>query len=155
MGWKTEFPALWELELEALLAWFPRATYEIRGQQVVFTVPVRVQQKPLASFVEHILEISVPPQYPKTAPRVYVKSLKFPRQSRYGQHRPKHLYLDDALCLFYPEDPPNQRWLPEDGLVTLAAWAVEWLEAYYYWRFRNEWPGEDAHKDAGRRRKKL
>lgn len=152
MQWITEFPALWELELKALFAWFPQATYTTCSQKVVFNVPVTIQQKPLTRTVVHTIEVSVPPDYPKTPPRIYCKTLKFPKRN---QLRPKHLYIDDALCLFYPEDPPHMRWLPEDGLVTLVVWAVEWLEAYYYWRFRNEWPGQDAHKDAKRSQNRL
>lgn len=153
MIWFEDFPALWEIELGALLAWFPQSTYQFAGQEVIFDIPVIVQQKPLSSVKEHVLKLVVSAKYPAKAPKIFVKTLTFPLQNKYGQRRPKHLYFDDSLCLFYPGDPPQKRWLPEDGLVTLVAWAVEWLEAYYYWRFRNEWPGEDAHRDAKRSRK--
>jgi hypothetical protein len=49
-----------------------------------------------------------------------------------------------TLCLFYPDDPPALRWIPEDGfepLVTIAARHVVYEEAA---RRNGMWPVEDA-----------
>lgn len=44
-----------------------------------------------------------------------------------------HRMPDGGLCLFYPEDPPEQRWQSENGLEVLLGLIANHLFAEDYW----------------------
>lgn len=46
----------------------------------------------------------------------------------------KHRNPDGSLCLFYPFDPPDQRWTSEMGLNVLLDLVAEHLFAELFWR---------------------
>lgn len=54
---------------------------------------------------------------------------------RYGKHR---------LCLWHPDDAPDQRWLPADGLLDLISQVRIHLFKEAYWRETGEWIGPEA-----------
>lgn len=58
-----------------------------------------------------------------------------------------HRYIDGAdrsrLCLWFPEDPVEQRWVPEDGLLALFGMATMHLFKEAWWRETGEWAGEE------------
>jgi len=61
----------------------------------------------------------------------------------------KHRMPDDALCLYFPWDPPERRWRYENGLVQLFDVVADHLHKELWWRHTGgdpdgEWPGEDA-----------
>lgn len=56
----------------------------------------------------------------------------------------KHRYGADALCMWYPGDPPKQRWVFEDGLAALIAQAQAHLFREEWGREYGWWPGEEA-----------
>ncbi|MGQ9888626.1 MAG: hypothetical protein ACUVSX_09070 [Aggregatilineales bacterium] len=83
---------------------------------------------------DHTLKIVYPNEYPNRPAEAYV--LK-PRV-----YSEKHQYEDGQLCLFNPKDGEQYGWNPSRSTaVTVAAWAVQWLYAYYTWRATGEWPG--------------
>ena len=45
-----------------------------------------------------------------------------------------HRMPDDSLCLFYPGDPPDQRWTADDGLLALFNLTADHLFFETYWR---------------------
>lgn len=56
---------------------------------------------------------------------------------------------DDALCLYFPWDPPSQRWRYNNGLVQLLDIVADHLRKELWWRHTGgdnggQWPGEDA-----------
>lgn len=58
-----------------------------------------------------------------------------------------HRYKDGALCMWYPKDGPDQKWVAEDGLLSLIRFAQVHLFKEAYWRRYDEWPGPEApHK---------
>lgn len=82
----------------------------------------------------HTLKILYPADYPYRPAEAYVL-----RPRIYSQ---KHQYEDGQLCLFNPKDGENYGWNPSRSTaVTVAAWAVQWIYAYYTWRATGEWPG--------------
>lgn len=56
---------------------------------------------------------------------------------------------DDALCMYYPNDPPQHRWTADKGLLDLLDLVVDHLGFETYWRATGGhdggiWPGAEA-----------
>jgi len=89
---------------------------------------------------DHTLKIVYPNDYPNRPAEAYV--LK-PRV-----YSEKHQYEDGQLCLFNPKDGEHYGWNPgKSTAVTVSAWAIQWLYAYYTWRATGEWPGIEERVD--------
>lgn len=58
-----------------------------------------------------------------------------------------HRYHDGSLCMWYPHDPPAQRWTWTDGGAVLAGHISAHLIREAWWRQTGEWPGEEAPHD--------
>ena len=59
----------------------------------------------------------------------------------------KHRYDDGSLCIWYPYDPPEQRWTWSDGGAVLAGHICAHLIREAWWRQTGEWPGDEAPHD--------
>lgn len=68
-------------------------------------------------------------------PRIYVDGPSSP-------HRYKA--EGDALCIWYPKDPPEQKWVFEDGLLALLNHIQAHLFREAWWRETGEWLGPEA-----------
>ncbi len=54
----------------------------------------------------------------------------------------KHQYEDGQLCLFNPKDGEQYGWNPSRSTaVTVTAWSIQWIYAFYTWRATGKWPG--------------
>jgi len=83
---------------------------------------------------EHNLKVVYPGDYPNRPAEAYVL-----RPRIYSE---KHQYEDGQLCLFNPKDGEHYGWNPSRSTaVTVTAWAIQWLYAYYTWRATGDWPG--------------
>ena len=60
-----------------------------------------------------------------------------------GPRESPHRYHDDSLCMWYPGDPVERRWVFEDGLVTLMGLVMAHLFKEAWWRETGEWLGEE------------
>jgi ubiquitin-protein ligase len=88
----------------------------------------------------HSIKILYPPDYPSRPAEAYVLSPNI--------YSEKHQYEDGQLCLFNPKDGERYGWNPaRSTAVTVAAWAVQWLYAYYTWRHTGTWPGIEERVD--------
>lgn len=57
-----------------------------------------------------------------------------------------HRYQDGTLCIWYPDDPPEQKWKRRDGAAVLVADIAAHLIKEEWWRMTGEWPaGEVRH----------
>ena len=61
-----------------------------------------------------------------------------------------HRYGKDRLCMWYPDDPPELRWLPEHRIVGLIEMARRHLFREAWWRQTGgdeggEWVGPEIH----------
>jgi hypothetical protein len=144
--WFMEYPTRWEFELEILEKIFPGIKHTICGNRI--DLRIRILQ---SSANGRWIRLNISPDYPKVVPKVFLEDLHF----RFGKHRlerafgitmprPPHLYDDNSLCLFYPNDPSEKRWMPDDGIIQIVWWAEEWMKAYYHWIFTRQWLGEEA-----------
>ena len=65
-----------------------------------------------------------------------------------GPTESPHRYREHQLCIWHPDAPPQERWMPEDGLLSLIDHARVHLFKEAYWRETGVWPGpEAAHED--------
>jgi ubiquitin-protein ligase len=88
----------------------------------------------------HKIKIVYPNEYPNRPAEAYVLKPRI--------YSEKHQYEDGQLCLFNPKDGTQYGWNPGNSTaVTVAAWAVQWLYAYYTWRSTGEWPGLEERVD--------
>lgn len=56
----------------------------------------------------------------------------------------KHTYGRNRLCMWYPADPPERRWIRGDGLLKLVDTAFVHLFKELYFRETHEWLGEEV-----------
>jgi hypothetical protein len=57
------------------------------------------------------------------------------------------------LCVWYPDDPPERRWVASDGLLSLIEMIRIHLFKEAYYREKGTWLGEEApHDDTGMKR---
>ncbi len=88
----------------------------------------------------HTVKIEYPDDYPYRPAEAYVLQPRI--------YSEKHQYEDGQLCLFNPKDGEQYGWNPSRSTaVTVAAWAVQWLYAYYTWRSTGSWPGIEERVD--------
>jgi hypothetical protein len=74
---------------------------------------------------------------PEDYPRVYADPDK----------RSHHRLRDNALCLFYPSDPPERRWQSADGLLALIDRARDHIFCETHWRRTGLWLLDEAPHD--------
>ena len=51
---------------------------------------------------------------------------------------------NNSLCMWFPEDPIDCRWVFEDGLLNLIGLAMAHLFREAWWRETGEWAGEEV-----------
>lgn len=85
---------------------------------------------------EHVLKIMYPDDFPNRPPEAYIVRPKIFSE--------KHQFEDGQLCLFNPKDGAGYGWNPtKSTAVTVAAWGIQWVYAYYTWRATGTWPGQE------------
>jgi hypothetical protein len=67
-------------------------------------------------------------------------ALVFPDGPRESPHR----YAGMALCMWYPDDPVNARWTPDNGIDDLLYRVRNHLFREAWWRDTKEWLGAEA-----------
>jgi len=73
---------------------------------------------------------------------------EYPRVFAAPRETSPHRMPDDALCLYFPQSPPHERWRPVDGLLALIDLARNHLFFEDHWRAtgghaRGEWLGAE------------
>jgi len=133
-------------------AWYARPAPRILFQRQLAAsgMPVRVVHPPrrhrggfalsvrlcVADVPEQAITIVFGPAA-RAVPRVYTN----------GPSDSPHRYPDDSLCMWYPDDPAEQRWTRRDGPAVLLGLVVAHLLREEWWRRTGEWPGaEVAHQ---------
>ncbi len=61
-----------------------------------------------------------------------------------GPRRLRHRFGDDSLCMWFKTDPPEERWLPEDGLLELVRHVEEHAYCEAECRAGRPWPKPEA-----------
>ena len=55
-----------------------------------------------------------------------------------------HRYADKSLCMWYPSDPVDRKWVFGDGLYMLISIITTHLFREAWWRETGEWVGEEV-----------
>ena len=76
-------------------------------------------------------------EFPIIAPR-------HPRVYADGPSDSPHRYDDGSLCMWYPRDPLDRRWVFDDGLLALLGQVAAHLVKEHIWRATGRWPGEEV-----------
>lgn len=129
-GWYGLQPA-WQIPLEATARreHGGRLRLDIRPDHIAYKVPIEVpgRRHPVSTAIAFYRR----PPYrcwglpPEEYPRVY---------SAPGETSPHRMPEDDALCLYYPLAPAEERWRPVDGLLALLDLVRNHLFFEDYWR---------------------
>ena len=72
----------------------------------------------------------------------YINEL--PRIRADGPGDSPHRYSDGSLCIWYPDDPPEQRWKFSNGLMELLVLIQQHLFREAWWRETGEWLGPEV-----------
>lgn len=67
-----------------------------------------------------------------------------PRVRADGPSESPHRYPDGSLCIWYPHDSIDSRWVLEDGLAHLLGLTALHLFREAWWRDTGEWLGPEA-----------
>ena len=103
------------------------------------------------------LVVPVPEYEPRTVEWVFRRTTQ-PELGRIyadGSEDSPHRYASDdrdprsPLCIWHPEDPPELRWVPRDGLLPLIEMTRIHLFKEAYWREKADWPGDEAPHGGG------
>ena len=68
----------------------------------------------------------------------------YPRVTADGPSDSPHRYRDNTLCMWHPDDPDEERWVPADGLLALTRHVQVHLFKEAWYRQSGEWIGEEA-----------
>jgi hypothetical protein len=83
-------------------------------------------------------------------------SPKIPRVRVDGPVESKHRFSSGELCMWYPNDPIENQWVFEDGLVILLGHVAVHLFREAWWRDTGEWLGPDVgHQISGMQKKAM
>lgn len=91
------------------------------------------------------------PEYPRRRVTVMLPNRSTPSVATVtadGPTESPHRYSKYELCIWHPDAQPDERWMPEDGLLSLIDHARVHLFKEAYWRETGRWPGPEApHED--------
>lgn len=109
-----------------------------RYARVVYSVKVPVAEYEPREIELHFRRTTAKPHLT----RVYADG---PADSphRYTPHA-KDPLARPSLCMWYPDDPRDQRWVAADGLLSLIEMTRVHLFKQAYWRETGEWLGEEV-----------
>jgi len=90
------------------------------------------------------LRMQVPYYEPRNVEIRFEQWSRSPKVFVDGATDSPHRYSDGSLCMWYPDDPPEQRWLFSDGLLVLLNYIQAHLFREAWWREKAEWLGPEA-----------
>lgn len=96
------------------------------------------------------VDVDIPGYDPRRLTIVFDRENRaVPRVFADGPSKSKHRYPDGSLCMWYPSDPDDKRWVRDDGLVALIGLAILHLFREAWWRETGHWLGPEApHEDS-------
>ena len=94
--------------------------------------------------------IAVPYYEPRHVVILFPKRMpSIPKITADGPTDSPHRYDTRQLCIWYPGDPEEQRWVLRDGLLILLGLIALHLFREAWWRETGEWPGPEASHPPG------
>jgi len=90
------------------------------------------------------LRMEVPHYEPRDVRIAFEDWQRIPKVTCDGPPSSPHRYADGSLCMWYPHDPPERKWVFEDGLLMLLNVIQRHLFWEAWWRETDEWLGDEA-----------
>ena len=84
------------------------------------------------------------PHYGERNIRIRFSGADIPSIFADGSKESPHRYKDGSLCMWYPQDPIEHRWVFADGLISLIGLTIIHLFRESWWRETGEWLGEEV-----------
>jgi hypothetical protein len=136
----------WQLEVEtdARAVFVRRLTVQRLPDRLVYRV--RLDIRGPADIVEVVIVFYADPPYETYG----LPAQDYPRVwAELGKASPHRMPTDDALCLWFPWDPPERRWTADKGLLDLLYIIEDHLLLEAHWRATGGrhggvWAGEEA-----------
>lgn len=88
--------------------------------------------------------MAVPYYEERTVEIRFVNGSRIPKVFVDGPTESPHRYSDGSLCMWYPPDPPEQKWVFDDGLLALLNCIQAHLVREAWWWQKGEWLGPEA-----------
>ena len=124
------------------------------GRRILFEREVRQHHPELraATTTRHrcagrlyTLKVDVPHFEPRVVQVLFKKSHpEFPRITVDGPTASPHRYPDGSLCIWYPWDSQENKWVFDDGFNELVGHITLHLFREAYWRMSAEWLGPEG-----------
>ena len=92
--------------------------------------------------------VAVSDYEPRKVRIIFNGMAKIPSVFADGPLESPHRYPSDSLCMWYPNDRVEQRWVFEDGLLALMGLVMAHLFKEAWWRETGEWLGEEVAHEA-------
>lgn len=123
-----------------------RLRFERHVRDAFPSINVNSTGRGMKAQVRYALTVDVP-EYPPRRVMIAVPNWSTPiiaTVTADGPTESPHRYGPHELCIWHPNAPPAERWLPEDGLLALIDHARVHLFKEAYWRETGRWPGPEA-----------
>ena len=139
--WHQHFPTRLRFEMEARAAYPRIRSREVGGRknaEVAYALTV-----PVPEYEDRSIELVFPRTIAKPEfCRVYADGPTVSPHRYRASDRDKR--GRSSLCIWHPDDPPELRWVPKDGLLSLIEMTRIHLFKEAYWRETGDWPGREA-----------
>ena len=124
---------------------FPRIMFEREARQYFHDLVSATIKSSHNAGRKYRLVIHVPHYDDRRIQILFRKdSPRIPRVSVDGSVDSKHRFSSGELCMWYPEDSVDNRWVFEDGLVALLGQIIIHLFREAWYRETGEWPGPEV-----------
>ena len=120
----------------------------LSGAKVTYPSLVRkIKKKKGKRQVIFNVSITVPMYYTVRKIKIIFKEGYYNYPSVYsdGPSESKHRYNDDSLCMWYPKDKKDEKWVYSDGLLELLGHIQLHLFREAYWRDYGDWVGPEVN----------
>lgn len=103
-----------------------------------------LQRIPLSGGVQYVATVPVPHYEARRIRIRFLGNSDVPVVLADGPDQSSHRYHDGSLCMWYPDDPVENRWVFEDGLLALMGLVMTHLFREAWWRETGEWVGAEV-----------
>lgn len=142
-------------------AWYEHFPTRIQFEHHARVVYPRLRSKRVGrGEVAYEVRVSIPEYKDRTIEMIFFSTTPEPSLLRIYADGPTgslHRYAPrdkdrqqrSSLCVWHPEDPPELRWVPGDGLLSLIEATRMHLFKEAYSRETADWPGDEAPHSSG------
>jgi hypothetical protein len=134
-------------------AWFDHFVDVVRFIGIARTAFPGLRVRTTAEGLEFRVQVALERYEPRTVRVTFRRtSPRYPRVTTDGPTESRHRNRDGTLCLWYPDDGAERRWVFEDGLPQLLAIVTLHLFKQAHWRRTGgheggEWLGDEVHDE--------